>query len=221
MSILFRAIGMLRDRNIRPTVGRSLYAPYSLLPTTRGRLPSTVYCLLVFCLIAAGCALFSKQPEIPEESVTRVADAIERAVLAGSDSPISIEDQPGFKANVPAVVQAARRRQSRAAVVAEFKAKRCLGETARGRIKYVTCPECRADSTLHARVAYLILSENEDRLAMYETLARENRLSASGRKRIQSLFHQVRIDLAEPGHLLQLTPGADWTKKGDTEPGAD
>jgi hypothetical protein len=52
---------------------------------------------------------------------------------------------------------------------------------------------------------------------MYETLAKANNLSASGRKRIQTLFHQVRIDLARPGDLLQLTPGEPWTEKAEGE----
>ena len=214
-------IGGVAGTNVCATNGRSQHSRAYRPSTLKRRLPSSVYRLLILCFIGAGCALFSKQPEIPDESVMHVADAIERAVLAGPESPIVIEDQPGFKANVPAVVQAVRRRQSRAAVVAEFKGKGYLGETAGGRIKYVKCPELRKDSRLHARVAYLILAENDDRMVMYETLARENRLSASGRKRIQTLFHQVRVDLAEPGHLLQLTPGADWTKKGDSESRAD
>jgi len=136
-------------------------------------------------------------------------------VMAGPDAPIAVENEPGFEADVPEVVEIVERRQSRALVVAEFKDKGYIGETARGLIKYVRNPDCGRDSRLHARVAYLILAENNDRWAMYEALADANGLSASGRKRIQLLFHQVRIDLAQPGHLIQLTRGADWIKKAD------
>jgi len=182
-----------------------------------GRLRSPLYCLLIFCFILGGCALVSRQPETAEEPIREVARAIEQTVMAGPDAPIAVESQPGFEANLPEVVQIIRRRQSRAPVVAEFKDKGYIGETARGLIKYVKNPDCRRDSRLHARVAYVILAENDDRWAMYEALADANGLSASGRKRVQSLFHQVRIDLAQPGHLIQLTPGAEWTKKADAE----
>lgn len=176
-------------------------------------LPLTAMLLLAL----TGCALLSRQAEIPEPSVIKVATAIEQAVLADADSPIVLEDEPDFKANLPELVQTLRRRQLRAGVIREFKEKPCLGENAKGLIKYVKCPECRGNSTLHVRVANTILLENNDRWLMYETLAKANNLSASGRKRIQTLFHQVRIDLARPGDLLQLTPGAAWTEKGEAE----
>ena len=168
-------------------------------------------------LALTGCALLSKQPDIPEPSIIKVATAIEQAVLAGADSPIVLEDEPDFKANIPELAQTIRRRQLRAAVIREFKKIPCLGETAKGLIKYVKCPECRGRSTLHARVANTILLENNDRWLMYETLAKANGLSASGRKRVQTLFHQVRIDLARPDDLLQLGPGDPWTKKTGEE----
>ena len=171
----------------------------------------------VLLLALTGCALLSRQADIPEPSIIKVATAIEQAVLADADSPISLEDEPDFKANLPELVQTIRRRQLRAGVIREFKEIPCLGETAKGLIKYVKCPECRGRSTLHARVANTILLENNDRWLMYETLAKANSLSASGRKRIQTLFHQVRIDLARPGDLLQLTPGAPWTEKAEAE----
>ena len=152
-------------------------------------------------LTLTGCALLSRQADIPETSVIKVATAIEQTVLAGADSPITLEDEPDFKANLPELVQTVRRRQLKAAVIREFKDKPCVGETARGLIKYVKCPECRGRSTLHARVANVILLENNDRWLMYETLAKANDLSASGRKQIQTLFHQVRINLARPGDL--------------------
>jgi len=168
-------------------------------------------------LTLTGCALLSRQADIPEPSVIKVATAIEQAVLADADSPIVLEDEPDFRANLPELLQTLRRRQLRAGVIREFKEIPCLGETAKGLIKYVKCPECRGRSTLHARVANTILLENNDRWLMYETLAKANGLSASGRKRVQTLFHQVRIDLARPGDLLQLTPGAPWTEKGEGE----
>ena len=168
-------------------------------------------------LALTGCALLSRQADITEPSVVKVATTIEQAVLAGADSPIVLEDEPDFKANLPELVQTIRRRQLRAGVIREFKEIPCLGETAKGLIKYVKCPECRGNSTLHARVANTILLENNDRWLMYETLAKANNLSASGRKRIQSLFHQVRIDLARPGDFIQLTPGEPWTQKAAGE----
>ena len=206
---------MVSDKNVRARSACPL--PFTCcLPRTRHlRLPSTVYCLLVFSLILSGCALFSQEPEIADDPILQVARAIEQAVMTTPDSPAAIEDQGAFTANVPEVVQILHRRQLRAPVVAEFKDKGYIGESARALIKYVRNPDCGRDSKLHARVAYLILSENDDRWALYEALADANGLSASGRKRIQSLFHQVRSDLARPGHLVQLEPGADWTKKPD------
>ena len=185
----------------------------SLATVKRRILPLTTMLLVAL----TGCALLSRQAGIPETSIIKVATAIEQAVVAGADSPIVLEDEPDFKTNLPELVQIVRRRQSRAVVIVEFKQKPCLGETARGLIKYVKCPECRGNSTLHARVANVILLENNDRWLMYETLAKANNLSASGRKRIQTLFHQVRIELARPGDLLQLSPGAAWTEKAGTD----
>ncbi len=208
---------MVADTNVCATKRPSVHSPSCLLPGRQPRLPSTVSRLLILCFILGGCALLSRQPEIAEEPIIEVARAIEQAVIGGPDAPAVIEDQPGFKTNLPEVVEIIQRRQSRAPVTAEFKDKGYIGETARALIKYVKNPDCGRDSKLHARVAYLILAENDDRWAMYEALADANGLSASGRQRIQTLFHQVRIELAQPDHLLQLTPGADWTKKADAQ----
>lgn len=196
-------LGKVADRNVCPTNANPC-------------LQSKVYRLLsavALLLAAAGCAAFSRQPEVPEEAMRRAATAIERAVLEGADSEIAFEDQPEFKGAAREVERAVRSRQSRIGVVGEFKQKGYVGENARGLLKYVKNSECQKDSRLHTRVANVILSDNGDRWRIYETLARENHLSGSGRKRIQTIFHEVRIELARPGDLLQLTDGAAWTKK--------
>ena len=200
MSILSEAIRAATDRNVCPAI--------------RGRLRSA-FNLLRF--IAAGCAVLSKPPEIPEEALKKAATAIERAVLADAGSAITLKDEPEFKVRTTEIERAVRSRQSRIGIVAEFKQKGYVGEGVRGLLRYVKNPECDTDARLHARVANVILSENADRWRIYEALARENHLSGSGRKHIQAIFHQVRIEVARPGDLLQLTPGAPWTKKTDAE----
>ena len=175
---------------------------------------------ILLWLLIVGCAALSREPPLPEESVTKIAAAIEQTVLTGAEAGITVEDAPGFKARLFEVVQAMQARQARVETVTEFKQKGYVGEGARGLIKYVKNDECRADARLHDRVANVILSENADRWRIYETLARENRLSTRGRKRIQAIFHQVRIEVARPRELVQLSPGAGWTKKPGAEPPA-
>ena len=168
-------------------------------------------------LIAAGCAAISKEPEVPEEALKRAVAAIEQAVIEGAGTAVEVAAEPEFKVNVQAIEPAVRSRQSRSKIVAEFKQKGYVGENARGLLKYVKNPDCQKDGQLHTRVANVILSENADRWRIYEALARENHLSGTGRKHIQTIFREVRIELAQPGDLLQLTPGAPWTKKATPE----
>jgi hypothetical protein len=177
------------------------------------RLPSTVYLLL---FVAAGCAAFSKQPAMPETSIQEATAAIERTVVEG-ETAVALNDQPGFKVRSPEVAMAVMGRQARIGIVTEFKRKGYVGECAKSLLKYVKNPECRKDSRLHGRVANVILSENADRWRIYEELAKLNRQSGSGRKRIQAAFHKVRIELARPGDMIQISAGVPWTKKAGEE----
>jgi len=202
------------DRTVTRSPRRTGSHAYSM--RRRARLPSTVY-LLLFAV--AGCAAFSKQPTMPEASIEEAATVIERTVIEG-ETPVVVNDRPGFKVRSPEVAMAVMGRQARIAIVMEFKRKGYVGECARSLLKYVENPECRKDSRLHGRVANLIMSENADRWRIYEELAKLNRQSGSGRKRIQAAFHKARIDLARPGDMIQLSTGASWTKKaGDQSEG--
>jgi uncharacterized protein YdbL (DUF1318 family) len=167
-------------------------------------------------LAVAGCAALSDRVEVPEESLQEAAVAIERTVVEGEAS-VALKDQLEFKARSPEISLAVMGRQSRIGIVAEFKRKGYVGESVRALLTYVKNADCRKDARLHSRVANVILSENADRWRIYEELARLNRLSGSGRKLIQTAFHEARIELARPGDMIQLSTGASWTKKAGEE----
>jgi len=181
------------------------------------RFHRTCSCLVVLIafLAVAGCRVFLRQTALDEAAVKEAATGIEQAVLGGLGAGFVLQDKPNFKVGSTELSQIIQRRQSRVGVVAEFKQKGCLGESADGLITYVKCPECQTNARLHNRAAQVILSENDERWRMYETLARENHLSSRARRRVQRIFHQARIDLAHPGDLVQLSPGSGWTKKAD------
>jgi hypothetical protein len=157
---------------------------------------------------------------VPEAAVHEVATAIERTVIEGEAS-VALEDQPDFKARSPEIALAMMGRQSRIGIVTEFKRKGYVGECARSLVKYVKNPDCQKDSKLHSRVAYVIVSENTDRWRIYEELRKMNRVSGSGRKRIQAIFHEVRLELARPGDMIQRGAGLPWTKKAGEEAAAE
>ncbi len=198
---------------------RTVTASRQRLFNRRSRLSSKVYGLLsttALLLVVTGCAALSDRVEVPEEALQEAAVAIERTVVGGEASVV-LKDQPEFKARSPEIMLAMMGRQARIGIVTEFKRQGYVGENARALLKYVKNAACQKDSTLHARVANVILSENADRWRIYEELARLNGLSGSGRKSIQAAFHRARIELARPGDMIQLNTGASWTKKAGEE----
>lgn len=118
----------------------------------------------------------------------------------------------GLNMNDRLALSAIRGRILRRPAVDEFKQNGCLGENIKGLVQYLGSRWCSGDRNLKNRAAYIALSENRDRRAIYKQIIEANNLDSSASGRIRELFVQQIFKKLRPGTPFQL-PDGTWKKK--------
>ncbi len=108
-----------------------------------------------------------------------------------------------FKTMTPQIEQALKNRQARYYQLQGLKREGLVGENNKG---YVT------DLKNNTSASTLVTAENKDRRVLYEALAEQNMLGASGLLEIERAFAEVQSEKAEPGDMVQSSSGA-WERK--------
>ena len=111
--------------------------------------------------------------------------------------------QYDLKEMTPEVQQAISSRQNNYSQLQSLKTNGEVGETNRG---YV------AALTNSPTVQMLVDSENRDRKVIYETIASQNNLGASGFSIIETVFGEVQREKAHAGESVQNASG-EWVQK--------
>lgn len=177
--------------------------------------------LILLLAAVAGChtvgnPFVHQKPDysvIPTEAMKTAAAAIESAVQRG-DREAVIASQQGVALDDALVRQAIRTRTIRSAIVKELLASGFACEKRNGllyilrsqKYKQATQPKDRD------RDAGVVMSENSDRWALYEGIAKANNLPARAISAIQAIFFEARVACMEEGQAYEDESGAIVSK---------
>jgi hypothetical protein len=171
----------------------------------------------VVVLLVAGCASvanpFTRQEPnfkgLPEESLRAAAHEIEGIVLRG-DREANAASREGLSLDSPRIQQAVRTRAARSELVKQLLASGFVYEQRGGLIAIMRSKEYKAATTSRDRDrnALVVLSENQDRWALYEGILEANNFGARNLSAVQSAFAAARRDLLPSGSLYEDDAGA-------------
>ena len=164
-------------------------------------------------LLVVSCAAIDPRSgrSLDADTARRIAVFIED-VAAGSAEVSSLpESVDGVMIGQPDVRTAIESRRARFDECARYKAVQCIGENRRGLAQYRKCDECE-DRQVRNVVDMLILSENDDRWAIYEVIVKGNRLPSSALKTLREAFRAEHESRASSGDLYQTQAG-EWRSK--------
>ena len=151
--------------------------------------------------------------EVPTEQVEALAAEIEAAVTSGNRE-FTPGDRNGLVVSDERVVQAARTRIARSELIGDFLDSGHAWERNNGLIAILRTREYKKARTRREkdRDALLIVSENQDRWAIYEGLVKANNLSPRALSAIQEIFYKARIQLLDEGNAYEDTSGQNVVK---------
>lgn len=162
----------------------------------------------IVVLGSLGCHSFVRMKpdysELPVEGLGEIALAIERAVTNGVREP-SLPGGTGVVVNGDAVLQAIRTRAARSELITGFRETGHAAEMRNGLIDVVNSREYKKESRRgdRSRNALLIMSENNDRWALYEGLVEDNNFSPRSLSAIQRIFFEARVETLPEGHRYE------------------
>ena len=161
--------------------------------------------LLIACV---GCATVqstfsSARPDyatLPEETMREIALEIETAVAQGNRDA-EIADRGGIVVSTPEMRQSIRTRAARHALIDEFRAMGFGLEKEDGLITIMRSGDYKQARNRQQknRDAGLIISENNDRWALYEGIREESNLPRRSLGAIRAIFAEARVSLMAPG----------------------
>lgn len=172
--------------------------------------------ILMMLVSAAGCGTTGapgtrpeKVPErLPLEAVRALATEIERAV-AGGNRDVQIADRAGLIINTPEMSQAIRTRATRIEILNRFLDTGHAWERRDGLVWVITSNVYKKTGTRQDRdrQALIIVSENRDRLTLYQNLAKVNRLGQGSVSVIRGLFAEARLEFLPAGQKYETETG--------------
>lgn len=175
------------------------------------------FTLGVLAFLVAGCASvanpFTRQEPsfkgMPEKGLRAAAHDIEAIVLRG-DREAAAANRDGLILDTPQIQQAVRTRAARSELVQQLLASGFVYEQRGGLIAIMRNKEYKAATTSRDRDrnALVVLSENQDRWALYEGILEANRFGARNLSAVQSAFAAARRDLLPSGSLYEDEGGA-------------
>ena len=171
--------------------------------------------LAVVCMImlVASCTLIDPRSSrsLDANTARLIAVLIEDAVAGRTAADSLPESVDGVTIRLPDVMTAIESRRARFDACARYKAMQCIGENRRGLAEYRKCEACQ-EGKVRDLVLNLILSENDDRWAIYETIKKNNRLPSSARRTLQETFRAEHETRTLSGELYQTQDG-EWRSK--------
>lgn len=175
-------------------------------------------------LVLAGCVVArpftGAKPNfegVPEQALREVAMEIERAVTSGIRQP-DIPNRGGIVVTGQQVQQAIRTRAARAELVSALRETGYAVEKRDG-LLYIepgAGDQPYRDMTTRrerGRNAYLVMSENDDRWALYEGILDDSNLPGKSLGALQRAFYDARVMFLPEGHQYVNDEG-DIVKKG-------
>jgi hypothetical protein len=181
----------------------------------------SIFSGLVCLIVLAGCARYGNPlgrteadySNLPTESLHTAALYIEQQVVEQNRTP-DLSDKENFKLNSPAVQQALRSRAARAHLVKDMLDSGYLFENNNGRIEIIRTKAYKdsGDAKSRDRDALVVISENNDRRMMYESLQEINNLNPADRSAIEEIFFNARKELLVVGHLYEGSDGKPVSK---------
>jgi len=171
--------------------------------------------LAVVCMIglAASCTLIDPRSgrSLDAHTARRIAVLIEDAAAGRTGTDSLPESVDGVTIGLPDVITAIESRRARRDACARYKAMQCIGENRRGLTQYRKCEACR-EGKVRDLVLNLIVSENDDRWAIYEAIKKSNRVPSSAREALQEAFGAEHEARTLSGELYQTQDG-EWRSR--------
>lgn len=151
--------------------------------------------------------------EVPAEQIEKVAAEIEAAIASGNRE-FTLSDQTGLVVTDERIVQGVRTRIARSELIGEFLDSGHAWERSNGLVAILRTREYKKERNRSEkdRDALLIVSENQDRWAIYEGLVNANNLSPRALSAIQEIFYNARIALLDEGNAYEDVSGQMMTK---------
>jgi len=164
-----------------------------------------VVCML---MLVASCTLLDPRSgrSLDASTARRIAVLIEDAAAGRTGTDSLPESVDSTTIGLPDVITAIESRRARRDALAQYKAMLCMGENRRGLVHYRKCEACE-ERHVRNLVDMLILSENDDRWAIYETIVKSNRLPSSARRTLQEAFRAEHEARTLSGELYQTQDG--------------
>ena len=180
--------------------------------------------LAVLCVgvgLCAGCASVTNvfvrtDPDfdaVPEASLREAARTIEAAVVQGERTP-PLENRERVVVDTPRIRQAVKTRATRNALTADLLATEHAYEQRTGLIAILRSRAYKDATTRQERDrnALVVMSENNDRWAIYEGLLEANDWPAKALPAVQAIFFEERVELLPAGTHYE-GPGGDVVAK--------
>lgn len=164
-------------------------------------------CFLVLGLCFAGCGttnafmhLTPNYADLPVDELRVLAETIETIAAAGQED-FTLESTGGILVDLPDIRQALRTRVIRYPLLEEFLATGFAAEGTNGLIAVKRSSAYKKATTSRGRDrdALLVMSENENRWAIYEGLVKANQWPPRALSAVQEIFYQARTATSAPG----------------------
>jgi len=174
--------------------------------------------LSVICIAigVGGCAVTTPfvrtkpvYDDVPREALYAVALEIETAVQQ-RDRDAVVADRDGIVVSGDAFRQAFRTRIVRADLVNDFRATNHSVEKRDGLLWIIRGTKVYKESTTRRekdRDALLVMSENDDRRAIYAGIQKASNLPIRTLSAIQRIFYEARLEVMPQGQLFETNEG--------------
>ncbi|MCX8065434.1 MAG: DUF1318 domain-containing protein [Candidatus Hydrogenedentes bacterium] len=145
---------------------------------------------------------------LPEDDIINVAKVIESAVWNGK-TELEVYKVGSINLDTPQIRQAIKTRGLRSQLVKELLNSGFIYEQNGGLIAILRTSEYKKKTTRHQRDknALIVMSENNDRWALYEGILKANNYPSKSLSAIKDAFYKARVEILEPGQKYQTVDG--------------
>ncbi len=179
--------------------------------------------LLAICTVAfvSGCKSIpnpivrtsANDTGLPTDAITEVAQYFETQVHAENRTP-ELASRAGLILDTPEIAQALRSRAARVHLVKELLDSGDMLEQSNGKIAIIRSNAYKNKGTKNDRDrhAMIVISENVDRVILYDSLRKTNNLPSSTRTAVEEIFFNTRVAALEPGQKYRGKDGEILTR---------
>lgn len=145
---------------------------------------------------------------LPVDAMTDVAYYLEFQVREGNRTP-ELEARSGLTIDTPEVAQALRSRAARSHLIKELLDSGHSAEQSNGKIAIIRSAAYKQAGTKfdRDRNALIVISENRDRVILYDSLRKANGLASAARTAVEEIFFTARKSALEPGQKYRIDGG--------------